>query len=133
MSLSVANYLLYIGYMLASIAMAGVFLLAYLSLTPVKELRLIREGNLACALSFGGALVGFCIAQASAMTHSIGLADFALWGCLAALVQIGAYFLAAKIIPHVSGELARGNTAAGAFCCALSLAIGILNAACLID
>ena len=73
MSLSIANYLLYIGYMLASVAMAVLFSFTYLLTTPARELHLIKQGNVACALSFGGALVGFCLALASAMTHSLNI------------------------------------------------------------
>ena len=59
MSLSLSQYLLYLQYMLAGIAMTVVFGAVYLRITPVEELRLIKNGNLACALSFGGTLVGF--------------------------------------------------------------------------
>jgi len=90
MSLSIANYLLYIGYMLASVAMAVLFSFTYLLTTPARELHLIKQGNVACALSFGGALVGFCLALASAMTHSLNILDFVLWGAGAALVFLGA-------------------------------------------
>ena len=85
MSLSIANYLLYIGYMLASVAMAVLFSLTYLLITPVRELHLIKQGNVACALSFGGALIGFCLALASAMTHSLNILDFILWSAGAAV------------------------------------------------
>lgn len=133
MSLSFGNYALYLAYMLASIVMAVLFSAAYLRITPVDELANIRQGNLACALSFGGALVGFCFALVSAMTHSMGVADFAMWGFCAAIVQIVMYFAAAKMVPNVSDELESNNVAVGTLCCALSLAIGLLNAACLVD
>ena len=127
MSLSIANYLLYIGYMLASVAMAVLFSLTYLLITPARELRLIKQGNVACALSFGGALL------ASAMTHSLNILDFILWSAGAAIVQIGAYFATTRLVPDAGRELQQNNIAVGALYCALSLAIGVLNAACLVD
>ena len=133
MSLSIANYLLYIGYMLASVAMAVLFSFTYLLTTPARELHLIKQGNVACALSFGGALVGFCLALASAMTHSLNILDFILWSAGAAVVQIGAYFATTRLIPDARRELQQNNIAVGALYCALSLAIGVLNAACLVD
>ena len=133
MSLSIANYMLYIGYMLASVAMAVLFSLTYLLVTPVRELHLIKQGNVACALSFGGALVGFCLALASAMTHSLNILDFILWSAGAAIVQIGAYFAISRLVPDAGRELQQNNIAVGALYCALSLAIGVLNAACLVD
>ena len=119
--------------MLAGVAMTGVFGAVYLRITPAEELRLIKNGNLACALSFGGALVGFCLALASAMTHSLNILDFILWSAGAAIVQIGAYFATTRLIPDAGRELQQNNIAVGALYCALSLAIGVLNAACLVD
>ena len=52
MSISLSQYLLYLQYMLVGIAMTVVFAAVYLRITPVEELRLIKNGNLACALSF---------------------------------------------------------------------------------
>ena len=109
MSLSIANYLLYIGYMLASVAMAVLFSFTYLLTTPARELHLIKQGNVACALSFGGALVGFCLALASAMTHSLNILDFILWSAGAAVVQIGAYFATTRLIPDAGRELQQIN------------------------
>ena len=127
------SLLLTICYMLASVAMAVLFSLTYLLITPARELRLIKQGNVACALSFGGALLGFCLALASAMTHSLNILDFILWSAGAAIVQIGAYFATTRLVPDAGRELQQNNIAVGALYCALSLAIGVLNAACLVD
>ena len=127
------QYLLYLSYMLAGTLLAAVFSIVYLRFTPVRELRQIQQGNVACALSFGGALIGFCIALVSAMTHSLGIGNFIAWGIGAAVVQIGVYLAASKIISNVSAELERGNVAVGTLCCAMPVAIGLLNAACLVD
>ena len=123
----------YIGYMATGIVMTILFAIAYCHITPVRELELIKQGNLACALSLGGAIIGFCIALVSAMTHSLGLFNFVLWGLGAAVVQITVYFAASLLIRNVSNELEYNNVAVGAFYCTISLAIGLLNAACLVD
>lgn len=133
MSLSFSQYFLYLQYIVIGIIMTVLFAAAYVRITPVRELELIQSGNLACALSFGGALIGFCAALASSIAHSIGLLDFMLWGTGAAVVQIGVYFTATRIIPNVSAELEKNNVAVGALMCALSVAIGILNAAALTE
>ena len=61
MSISLVQYGQYLQYMFSSILMLLIFGTVYLKITPVRELKLIKNGNLACALSFGGALVGFCL------------------------------------------------------------------------
>ena len=94
MSISLPQYLLYLQYMLAGVAMTAVFGAVYLRITPAEELRLIKNGNLACALSFGGALVGFCLTLASSIAHSVSFVDFILWGLAAAVIQILVYFAA---------------------------------------
>ncbi|EGZ43881.1 DUF350 domain-containing protein [Neisseria wadsworthii] len=131
MSISPAQYLLYLQYMLVGILMTVAFGAIYLRITPAEEIRLIRNGNLACALSFGGALVGFCLPLASSIAHSVNLPDFMLWGLGAAVIQILVYFAATRIVRDADKELVNNNVAVGALFGAFSISIGLLNAACL--
>ena len=60
------------------------------------------------------------------------LVDFILWGVVAAVIQIALYHIATRlIIKNASRELANNNTAVGTLLAALSISIGLLNAACL--
>lgn len=131
MSISLTQYLIYLQYMLVGTAMTAVFAAIYLKITPAEEIKLIRNGNLACALSFGGTVAGFCIALASSIAHSVNLPDFVLWGIGAAVIQILVYFAATRVIKGASEELVNNNVAVGALFCAFSISIGLLNAACL--
>ncbi len=132
MSISLTQYVLYFAYLFAALVMVVAFAFSYEKITPPKELQLIKNGNLACALSYGGAIIGFCAALVSAMTHSVNLGDFILWGILAAAVQIGLFFAVMRVIKDAVVELENNNVAVGAFLCALSIGIGLLNAACLV-
>ena len=132
MHISPGEYWLYLQYMALAVAMVFVFAAAYLHCTPPAELRLIRrEGNVACALSFGGALIGFCLALAASIRLSVSPPDFVLWGVIAAVIQILVYFVATRFVKDAGGELARNIVAVGAFLGAVSVSIGLLNAACL--
>ena len=131
MSISPAQYLLYLQYMFAGVAMMVAFAAVYLRITPAEELRLIKNGNLACALSFGGALVGFCVTLASSISHSVGFVDFILWGLGAAVIQILVYFAAVLMVKGANEELINNNVAVGTLFGAVSVSIGLLNAACL--
>ncbi len=132
MSISLTQYVLYFAYLFAALVMVVAFAFSYEKITPPKELQLIKNGNLACALSYGVAIIGFCTALVSAMTHSVNLGDFILWGILAAAVQIGLFFAVMRVIKDAVVELENNNVAVGAFLCALSIGIGLLNAACLV-
>ncbi len=127
----ISQYFLYLKYMSLAIAMVVAFAAIYLKLTPVKELELIKQGNCACALSFGGALIGFCLPMASSMTQSWTLIGFFLWALLATIVQLLVYFIATRMIKHASHELASNNIAVGCLFAAFSIAIGLINAAAL--
>ncbi|MGN6983397.1 DUF350 domain-containing protein, partial [Neisseria sp. P0009.S007] len=74
-------------------------------MTPVEELRLNKNGNLACALSYGGALVGFCLTLASSIAHSVSFNDFILLALAAAVIQIFGYFAATMMIKGATAEL----------------------------
>lgn len=124
---------LYFTYLIVAILMVCIFAFAYEKITPPREIQLIKNGNLACALSYGGAIIGFCAALVSAMTHSIGLLNFVLWGILAAAVQIGLFFAVIRVIREAVLELENNNVAVGTFLCCLSIGIGLLNAACLVS
>ena len=52
-------------------------------------------------------------------------------GLAAAVVQILVYFVATRFVKDASAALARNNVAVGAFLGAVSVSIGLLNAACL--
>ena len=81
MHISPGEYWLYLQYMALAVAMVFAFAAVYLHCTPPAELRLIREeGNVACALSFGGALVGFCLALAASIPAERAGAGFCVVG-----------------------------------------------------
>ena len=131
MSISLAQYLLYLQYMLSGVALTVAFAFLYVRITPINEFEHIREGNTACALSFGGALLGYAITIASSIAHSVSLVDFLLWGVAATVIQILVYFVCIRFVRNAPRGLAHNNTAIGALLCIAHLAIGILNAASL--
>ena len=77
---------------LIAFAMAGAFTLAfkliYQWVTPYHEHTLIRQGNTAAAIALGGALIGYVLPLASALSHTVSLMEFAAWALLAGVIQI---------------------------------------------
>ncbi len=131
MDIAVWQYLLYLKYFGAALVMLVVFAFAYLKITPARELELIKNGNVACALSLSGAMIGFCITLVSSMLHSVGMLSFMIWGLAAAVIQILVYFAATHLIKDANQELLNNNVAVGVLFFGLSVSIGILNAASL--
>lgn len=118
-------------YFVTALALVAVFLTVYTWVTPHGEIGLIRQGNVAAALSLSGALLGFVIPLASAIAHSVAWWDMVLWGGVALAVQLLSYFAVRLILPNLTQDISAGKVAQGLFLGATSLAIGILNAASL--
>lgn len=113
---------------------AGLFTIAfkviYQLATPYNERALIRGGNTAAALTLGGALVGYVLPLASALSQTATLSEFAAWALLAGVIQIVAFTIVRRLVMRdFSDRIARGETAAATYMASISLCVGILNAA----
>jgi putative membrane protein len=115
---------------------AGVFALVFKALyrfiTPHDEGKLIREGNAAAAVALGGAILGYVIPLASALSQTHSLPEFAAWAGLAGLIQILVFWGVRRLaLPDVSARIERGEMASAIYLLSISVAVGILNAACM--
>jgi putative membrane protein len=109
-----------------------IFKLVYQWVTPYNEGKLIREGNVAAALALGGALVGYVLPLASALSNTVTLLEFCAWATLAGVLQIAAFTLVRVLaMKDVAARIERGEIAAGVYLLSISLAVGVLNAACM--
>lgn len=118
-------------YLATSLVLLVLFIVIYIWITPYHELRLIREGNVAAAASLSGTILGFVIPLAHAVALSVNLADMALWGFIALVVQLLVFFSVTRIVPGIAADIPAGKVAPGIFLGSLSLGTGILNAACM--
>lgn len=119
----------FLAYFGVSVALLVAFVLVYVRLTPHREFALIKANNVAATMAFGGAFLGFILPLASAIANSVSLVDFALWGGIAFVVQVLAYFANRLVIRDLPARISSGEIAAGAFAGIVSLGVGILNAA----
>ena len=118
-------------YLVASFALLSLFVAIYIWITPYRELTLIRQGNAAAAASLSGTILGFAIPLAHAIAQSVNLAEMAMWGVIALAVQLLVFFVCTRLMPGITRDIAAGKAAPGVFLGSLSLASGILNAACM--
>ncbi|MCP5157831.1 MAG: DUF350 domain-containing protein [Gammaproteobacteria bacterium] len=128
---SLAGLPAFLMYFATAMGMLTLFALIYVSITPYQEIVLIRKGNTAAAASLSGAILGFVLPLASAIAHSVSLPDMAVWGLVALSIQLLAYAAARLLLPNLVHDIPAGRIATGIFAGALSLTIGILNAACM--
>lgn len=118
---------------LISTGMAGVMLLlasiAYVLLTPWKELALVREGNTAAGVALGGAILGLAIPIASTLASSVSLPELAIWGAIALLMQLITYRVVDLILRDIPGRLSRDEMGAAAVLTAAKLSTALILAA----
>jgi len=114
-------------------AMSIVLLVAgaavYALLTPYKDVQLIREGNPAAALSFGGALVALAIPLAAALAGSASTVDVALWGFSVVVIQLLLFRLTDMGLKGLPQRMQDGDVAAAALLVAAKTAIALVLAA----
>jgi putative membrane protein len=120
-------------YFVISLAVVALFIAIYIAVTPYREINLIREGNTAAAVSLGGAVIGFSIPLAMAVEQSGSLVDMLLWSGVALVAQLLAYVAARLTLPHLATHVHEGRLASAVFLAALSISIGLLNAAAMTD
>ena len=122
------DFLIYLG---VSLALLYLFVWLYIRVTPWAEMALIRAGNRAAAFSLSGAILGVIIPLSAAVKYSVNIVDMVIWGMVALLVQIVAFIVVKLLVPTVAQDIEAGNGAQGFFLGTASLAIGLLNAACM--
>jgi len=122
------DFLVYLG---VSLALTALFVAIYVRITPYREFQLIREGNMAASFSLSGSLLGFVIPLSAAVKYSVNLVDMAIWGLIALLIQVVAYVVVKLMIPTLARDITENKGAQGFFLGSLSLAVGILSAACM--
>lgn len=128
---SLAGLPAFASYYLAALVLSALFVLVYTAVTPVREIELIRQGNPAAAIETGMALIGFSIPLASAVFHSVSLIDCVIWGVVALVVQLIAYSIARLTVPNLAAEISKGAVGPAIWLGCISLASGVMSAACM--
>ena len=124
----IANYALHL---VAAGLLLFLFFFVYTWATPFDEMTLIRQGNVAAALTLGGALIGFSMTVASGLVHTDALGSFVGWSAAAAAVQLLAYVLVTRLL-HMSKQQIEGNNVAfGVLLASISISVGAVSAGAL--
>jgi putative membrane protein len=124
----IVNYALHL---VSAAVLLYVFFMVYTWATPFDEMTLIRQGNVAAALTLGGALIGFSLTVASGLVHTDNLTSFVGWSAAAAAIQLLTYVLVTRLL-HMSREHIEGNNIAfGVLLASISISVGAVSAGAL--
>lgn len=108
------------------------FTFVYVKVTPYDEITLIRAGNTAASISLSGALLGFALPLASTVANAVNLIDLVLFALLATVVQLVVFVFARMLMPGLTASIEGGDIAKATFLAAVSISVGMLNAASLV-
>jgi putative membrane protein len=120
-------------YFAVAILALFVFKVLYVLVTPHDEWKLVTEHkNTAAAIGLAGAIIGFSLALAGAASHSADLVDFVVWAIVALLAQLLAFaLLRFSYLPKLAERISNNEISAGIMLAGTSVAVGLLNAACM--
>ena len=126
-------YLLGLPAFFSYFAIGAILLLLYITIynavTPLNEWQLIQANDTAAAIALAGSIVGFCLPLASAIENAQSYTDCLLWGVIALIVQLVAFFVVRMFLPRLVERLKTGEIAAGIILAAICISVGMLNAA----
>jgi putative membrane protein len=100
----------------------------YAAVTPFREWRLIRDGNVAAGIVLAGAVVALAIPLAATLATSLVTLDIALWGLVALVLQLLTFALVALLLPGLRRMIEAGNMAAAFLLIGIQAAVALLNA-----
>jgi len=103
----------------------------YVTAAPFRELKLIRQGNIAAAIVLAGQTLALAIPLAVMMAQSANVPDIILWGVVAIIVQFIAVVAAKLSIPNLRAAIGRGEIGPALVLVTAQLAAALLNAAAL--
>lgn len=119
-------------HMAAALVLLVVATWVFVKVTPTDQFALIRGGNTAVAISTGGVVIGFALGVAAAFRYSANLLDAAVWGLVALVAQLLAFYAVMLLMgPKWREGFERGDMAGAVFKAAVAIAVGWINAACM--
>lgn len=112
-----------------TVLLLGVGMAIYLFVTPHHEIRLIRSGNTAAAVSLSGAMLGLALPLAFCMARSVNVLDIAVWGAITLLLQLIAYRVADLLLRDLPNRIEKDELGPAILLVAIKLAVAFINAA----
>jgi putative membrane protein len=110
-----------------AILVLAVFL--YVKITPYDEIALIKDGNTAAAISLAGAIIGFALPLAFAMSSSITVFEILIWGPVTLLLQLVAYRITDILLSDLPKRIISGQIGPAVFLVSIKIAVAVINAA----
>ena len=94
-----------ISHLFVTLCLLFLGITSYIFLTPIRELKLIKDGNVAASISFSGALLGIGIPLASSLSVSNSILEIIIWGLTAIFLQLLCFKVTDRFLKDLNGRM----------------------------
>lgn len=122
-----SGILSFLAYMAVAGGLMVAFMFIYEKFTPYRELQLIKEGNVAAAIAYAGAILGFTLPIVSVIFFTHSLSEMIRWAVVTGAVQL-LVFEAVQRMWRISDCIVEGRIASALLYASIALSAGLLNA-----
>ena len=105
---------------------------SYIFLTPIKELKLIKDGNISASISFSGALLGIGIPLASSLSVSNSILEIIIWGLTAIVLQLLCFKVTDTFLKDLSKRIEDDQLATSILLFSIKISVSLINSAAII-
>ncbi len=122
---SLAGLGAFAAYFLTGAALCVLYLIVYTKITRHDEFDLIvQQHNASAAIALGLSLLGFALPLGSAILHTVSILDCVIWGLIALVVQVCAYYVARLVHPRLIEAIGQNSMAAALWLGFVSITAG---------
>lgn len=112
-----------------ALLMAGC--IVHILLTPMKEMQLIKAGNVSAGISVAAVIVGLAIPMTACLETAVSIYDLLIWGVVAILLQLLAFRVVDLILNDLPHRIERDEIGAALLLAAVKLAAALVMASAL--
>ncbi len=112
-----------------TVAMLVAAIFVYIKITPYDDIKLIRDGNTAAAVSLSGAIVGLALPLAFSMASSISVWEVLIWGPVTLVLQLIAFRVADLVLKDLPRRIVDGEMGPAILLVSIKLGAAAINAA----
>jgi len=121
-----------ISHLFITLCLLFIGITSYIFLTPIKELKLIKDGNISASISFSGALLGIGIPLASSLSVSNSILEIIIWGLTAIVLQLLCFKVTDTFLKDLSKRIEDDQLATSILLFSIKISVSLINSAAII-
>ena len=121
-----------ISHLFITLCLLFIGITSYIFLTPIKELKLIKDWNISASISFSGALLGIGIPLASSLSVSNSILEIIIWCLTAIVLQLLCFKVTDTFLKDLSKRIEDDQLATSILLFSIKISVSLINSAAII-